>query len=208
MPPVRTAPARPVGEPLSAALAATPVESGERRSLSKAVYAVATQERAVTLAQPCELILFPEMGSERDQRPSERIKLLFVCRTHAILSPMAEGLARAAYTRLNISVQSAGLTADPLDAEAVAVMGEIGIDIAPIEAVSVRDLDLAGFDIVVSLGMHRLGVGRHQMAVAWETPEFRRLRRPRPLARLRDVRDALSARVRGLGAVLTATNRA
>jgi hypothetical protein len=74
--------------------------------------------------------------------------------------------------------------------------------------VSVRDLDLAGFDIVVSLGMHRLGVGRHQMAVAWETPEFRRLRRPRPLARLRDVRDALSARIRGLGAVLTATNRA
>lgn len=121
---------------------------------------------------------------------------------------MADGLARADYTRLNISVQSAGLTAEPLDPEAVVVMAEIGIDIGGIPSTAVRGLDLDAFDIVVSLGMHKLGIGRHQMAVAWDIPKFQRLRQPRAAARLREVRNALSARVRGLGAVLTATNRA
>lgn len=148
------------------------------------------------------------MGAERDLRPGDRIKLLFVCPTHSILSPMADGLARADYTRLNISVQSAGVAAEPLDPEAVVVMAEIGIDIGSLQSTSVRELDLDAFDIVVSLGMHKLGIGRHQMAIAWDIPKFQRLRQPRAAARLREVRNALSARVRGLGAVLTATNRA
>jgi protein-tyrosine-phosphatase len=148
------------------------------------------------------------MGAERDLRPSAKIKLLFVCPTHSILSPMADGLARADYTRLNIAVQSAGLSAQPLDAAAISVMAEIGIDIGDIVPTSVRDLDLDSFDIVVSLGMHKLGIGRHQMAIAWDIPKFQRLRQPGASAKLSQVRNALSARIRGLGAVLTATSRA
>lgn len=159
------------------------------------------------------LIPFP-VGARRPHAgrgsapPPAPTSLLFVCRTHAVLSPMAEGLARSAYERFNISVRSAGLTVGPIDFRAVAVMAEIGVDIGETPVTSIRDLDLAAFDIVVSLGIHKLGLGRDQVAVAWDVPEFTRVTEQTAAPRLREVRDALSARVRALGAILTAANRA
>lgn len=202
------APAFPEFEAPASVRGRPPVGFDDGCSISAGAAKAAIQDSALSNARSCELIPFPGMGAERDLRPSDRIKLLFVCPTHSILSPMADGLARADYTRLNISVQSAGLTADPLDPEAVGVMAEIGIDIGGIPSTAVRGLHLDAFDIVVSLGMHKLGIGRHQMAIAWDIPKFQRLRQPRAAARLREVRNALSARIRGLGAVLTATHRA
>jgi hypothetical protein len=49
---------------------------------------------------------------------------------------------------------------------------------------------------------------QRQMAVAWDVPEFTRVIESMAWPRLRQVRDALSVRVRALGAILTATNRA
>jgi protein-tyrosine-phosphatase len=149
-------------------------------------------------------------GAVHEPKPQARdpIRLLFVCRTHAVLSPMAEGLAREAYKQLNISVESAGLSAIPVDWRAVEAMAEVGIDIGQTPATNVRHLDLASFEIVVSLGVHKLGVEHGQMAVAWDIPEFTRVTEATARARLRQVRDALSVRVRALGAILTATNRA
>lgn len=121
---------------------------------------------------------------------------------------MAEGLARSAYARLDVDVRSAGLTVGPIDYRAVAVLAEIGIDIAETPATSVRDLDLGAFDIVVSLGIHKLGLERRQTALAWDVPAFNRVAEPTAVSRLLEVRDALSARVHALGAVLTAANRA
>jgi protein-tyrosine-phosphatase len=149
-------------------------------------------------------------GAVHDPEPEslDPIRLLFVCRTHAVLGPMAEGLARDAYKRLNISVQSAGLSAIPVDRRAVEAMAEVGIDIGQTPATNVRDLDLGSFEIVVSLGVHKLGLEHGKMAVAWDIPEFTRVTEATGRLRLRQVRDALSARVRALGAILTATNRA
>lgn len=121
---------------------------------------------------------------------------------------MAEGLARAAYERLDIGVQSAGLTGGPVDRRAVAAMAELGIDIGRTPASSVRDLDLGSFEIVVSVGIHKLALEGRQLAIAWDIPEFTRVTERTALPRLRAVRDALSVRVRALGAVLTATSRA
>ena len=160
-----------------------------------------------------ELIAFPAGGrvphaAKGSERPPSPTSLLFVCRTHAVLSPMAEGLARSAYARLDVNVRSAGLTVGPIDYRAVAVLADIGIDIADTPVTSVRDLDLGAFDIVVSLGMHKLGLERHQTALAWDIPAFHRVAEPTALSRLREVRVALSARVHALGAVLAAANRA
>ena len=142
------------------------------------------------------------------RRSARRTRVLFVCRSHTVLSPMAGGLAREAYRRLEIDVRSAGLAARPVDPRAVLTMAEVGIDISHTIPTLVCDLDLAEFDVVVSLGMHKLGLARQQTAVAWDVPEFTRVTDATALPRLRDLRAQLSARVHALGAMLTATHRA
>ena len=166
-------------------------------------------ERVVPFTRrEAKLIAFRGAVHEPKPQSLDPIRLLFVCRTPAVLSPMAEGLARESYKQLNISVQSAGLSAIPVDRRAVEAMAEVGIDIGQTPATNVRDLDLGSFEIVVSLGVHKLGLEHGKMAVAWDIPEFTRVTEATGRLRLRQVRDALSARVRALGAILTATNRA
>ena len=155
-----------------------------------------------------ELIAFRAADRQPKPHSLDPIRLLFVCRTHAVLSPMAEGLARDAYRLLNIAVRSAGLSPVGVDPRAVAAMAELDVDIAATPPTAVRDLVLGSFEIVVSLGVHKLGVDHHQMAVAWDVPEFTRVTEASAGLRLRQVRDALSVRVRALGAILTATSRA
>lgn len=121
---------------------------------------------------------------------------------------MAEGLALAAYKRLEIDVRSAGLAARRVDPRAVSTMAEVGIDISQTIPTLVSDLDLIDFDVVVSLGMHKLGLARKQIAVAWDVPEFTRVTDATALPRLRDLRAQLSGRVSALAAILTATHRA
>lgn len=151
---------------------------------------------------------FPWIGGAEEPQPRPRSKLLFACRTHSVLSPMAEGLARAAFARLDISVHSAGLTPLPLDPRVNGVMSEIGLDIDDVVSTSVRELDLASFEFVVSLGIHKLGLSRDQFAVMWAIPEFERVTARDPVRRLRAARDALSVRIQVLEAVLAANHRA
>jgi arsenate reductase len=121
---------------------------------------------------------------------------------------MAEGLARAAFARLDISVHSAGLSPRPLDPRVIGVMSEIGLDIDDVISTSVRELELASFAFVVSLGIHKLGLSRDQVAVMWAIPEFERIMDQDPMRRLRAIRDTLSMRIQALGAVLAANHRA
>lgn len=205
---------RLAGEP---AARGAPIIGGPRHGLSAmsgcAEFTPSARCALPSIHREAELIPFPRpagfpFADEEAVRPAPRTTVLFVCRTHAVLSPMAEGLARAAYERLEISVQSAGLTAGPIDRRAVAAMAEIGIDISQTPASSVRDLDLGSFEIVVSVGIHKLGLEGRQLAIAWDVPEFTRVTERTALPRMRAVRDALAVRVRALGAILTATSRA
>jgi protein-tyrosine-phosphatase len=121
---------------------------------------------------------------------------------------MAEGLARAAFARLDISVHSAGLSPRPLDPRVIGVMSEVGLGIHDVVSTPVGGLDLASFQFVVSLGIHKLALSRDQVAVTWAIPEFEHIADRDPMRRLRTIRDALSARIQALGAVLAANHRA
>ncbi len=76
--------------------------------------------------------------------------VLFACSMNAIRSPMAAALMRQIHGK-SIFVDSVGVRAAPVDPFAVAVMAEIGIDIAPHEPKSFEDLDDTSFDLVVTL---------------------------------------------------------
>ena len=121
---------------------------------------------------------------------------------------MAESLAQSAFARLDISVHSAGLSPRPLDPRVIGVMSEIGLDMDDIVSTPVHELDLASFQVVVSLGIHKLGLSRDQVALMWAFPEFERLTDQDPMRRLRALRDKLSVRIQALGVVLAADHRA
>ncbi len=86
-------------------------------------------------------------------RPSS---VLFCCDHNATRSPMAEGMMKAFYGR-EVYVQSVGVKSDlEIDGFTIAVMAEMGVDLAQhrsrsFEELSQRGEDISGFDLVVAL---------------------------------------------------------
>lgn len=76
--------------------------------------------------------------------------VLFACTFNSIRSPMAAALMKHLHGR-NIFVDSAGVRAEPVDAFAVAVMEEMGIDISGHRSKTFDELEDTSFDLVVSL---------------------------------------------------------
>ena len=86
----------------------------------------------------------------RTQRP---LAVLFACGLNSVRSPMAAGLFAQMFGR-SIYVGSAGVRKGELDPFAVAVMAEIGVDIARHKPVTFEELDEwegLNFDLIVSL---------------------------------------------------------
>jgi protein-tyrosine-phosphatase len=195
-----TSPAQNPTSLRSALDVATGCASGQTGSASYA-------EQKIPILRWCEY--GPPTGpSEQRRLSSAPTRVLFVCQSHTLAGPMAEGLARHAFRALAIRVHSAGVRGGRPHACAVAALSEIGIGINAVATTSVEDLALERFDLVVSLGLPKLEVARHQMAVSWMEPIWRERMRAPDLVRARCVRDALRQRVHALGAILSATNRA
>ena len=76
--------------------------------------------------------------------------VLFCCTLNALRSPMAEAMLKHLHGR-RIFVDSVGVRAGALDEFAIAVMDEIGIDIAKHKPKSFDDLEDDSFDLIVSL---------------------------------------------------------
>lgn len=76
--------------------------------------------------------------------------VLFACTLNSIRSPMAAALMRQLHGK-SVFVNSAGVRTAPVDPFTVAVMAEIGIDLAAHQAKSFDDLDDTFFDLVISL---------------------------------------------------------
>ncbi len=76
--------------------------------------------------------------------------VLFACNYNAIRSPMAEALLKELHGR-RIYVDSVGVREAAIDPFAVAVMAEIGLDLARHRAKSFATLEDTSYDLVISL---------------------------------------------------------
>lgn len=82
--------------------------------------------------------------------PPSITSVLFACTHNAIRSPMAEALMKHLHGR-RIYVDSAGVREGELDPFAVAVLAEIGVDLARHRAKTFDQLQDTSFDLVISL---------------------------------------------------------
>ena len=80
----------------------------------------------------------------------EKLKLLFLCTGNSCRSQMAEGFTRALRGD-EIEVYSAGISAHGLNARAVQVMAEAGVDISGQKSKTVAELPDVQFDYVVTV---------------------------------------------------------
>jgi protein-tyrosine-phosphatase len=76
--------------------------------------------------------------------------VLFACTLNSVRSPMAAALMRHLHGR-QVFVDSVGVRAAEIDPFAVAVMDEIGIDIAGHQAKTFDELEDTSFDLAISL---------------------------------------------------------
>jgi protein-tyrosine-phosphatase len=132
--------------------------------------------------------------------------VLFACGMNAVRSPMAAALFQQLFGK-TVPVGSAGVQKGELDPFAVAVMAEIGIDIARHRPKTFEELDeLEGlnFDLIVTLSPpahHKALELTRRLGAAveyWPTadPTATEGNREQRLAAYREVRDQLMARLR------------
>jgi protein-tyrosine-phosphatase len=140
------------------------------------------------------------------ERPSRPRAVLFACGMNAVRSPMAAALLQQ-MLGAEIDVESAGVQKGDLDPFAVAVMEEIGIDIArhkPTTFEELDDLEGLNFDLIVTLSppAHHKALELTRRIAAeveyWPTldPTGVEGNREQRLNAYREVRDQLIARIR------------
>lgn len=124
-------------------------------------------------------------------------KVMFVCRKNSCRSQMAEGFART-LGEGKIAVTSSGLEASQVNATAIEVMSEIGIDISSQTSDALSDFKAEDYDAVVSLC--GCGVNLPQDWVMRQIFQDWQLDDPadQPLETFRRVRDEVKERVEKL----------
>ena len=138
--------------------------------------------------------------------PARPQAVLFACGLNSVRSPMAAGIFRELFGK-SIYVGSAGVQRGELDPFAVAVMAELGIDIARHKPHTFEELDeLEGlnFDLIVTLSprAHHKALELTRTLAAeveyWPThdPTAAEGSREQRLEAYREVRDTLMARIR------------
>jgi protein-tyrosine-phosphatase len=129
--------------------------------------------------------------------------VLFACDMNAIRSPMASAILRH-LTGKRIYVRSAGVRRGEADPFAIAIMDEIGIDIAKHRPVTIEELEDTTFDLIVTLtpeAHHKALELTRTMAVEveyWPTmdPSAAAGNREQILSAYRAVRDQLFERIK------------
>ena len=101
------------------------------------------------------LILFFQIYSlmRMEQRPMDKLKVLFLCTGNSCRSQMAEGWARKLKGE-SIDAYSAGIEPHGMNARAVQVMTEAGVDISGQRSKHVNELASIPFNYVVTVCDH------------------------------------------------------
>ena len=103
--------------------------------------------------------------------------LLFVCNLNAVRSVLAEYMTNRWYGN-EVNAQSCGVIAGSPDGYAASVGLEHGIDITAHESRYLSDLDVTGFDEIISFSpdaaneVARLDVPAHITTALWEVSDF------------------------------------
>jgi protein-tyrosine-phosphatase len=143
---------------------------------------------------------------EEGPRSTRPQAVLFACGLNSVRSPMAAGLFRQMMGRTTY-VTSAGVRKDELDPFAVAVLDEIGIDIAKHRPMTFEELDDwegLNFDLIVTLSpeAHHKALELTRTAAVeveyWPTPDPTASEgtREQRLSAYREVRDQLTERIK------------
>ena len=134
-------------------------------------------------------------------RATTEPRVLFVCVRNGGKSQMAAGLLRQSADRhgLDVQVSSAGTRAgDALNAQSVASLAEVGVDISSARTHQLTDDDVRDADLVVVLGSEaRVEPVDGTPVEVWETDEPS-TRGIEGVDRMRLVRDDIAARVEAL----------
>lgn len=127
--------------------------------------------------------------------------ILFLCVANSARSQMAEGLARRLLGPGH-RIESAGSAPSKVNPWAIAVMREIGIDIASQRSKSVDAIDLAGIDLIVTLCAEEVCpiVTTPVRRLHWPIPDPASASDDQAPARFRAARDAIKARLKTLAA--------
>ena len=137
--------------------------------------------------------------------------VLFCCTMNSVRSPMAEAILKQLHGQ-RVFVDSVGVRAHEIDGFVIAVMDEIGIDLAKHKSKTFDDLEDESFDLIISLSpeaQHKAVEMTRTMACDvefWNTmdPSIVEGSREERLEAYRQVRDGLMKRIRqrfpGLGA--------
>ena len=146
------------------------------------------------------------MSMAAPPRGSKPQAVLFACGLNSVRSPMAAGLFRQ-LIGVATYVNSAGVRKDELDPFAVAVLEEIGIDIAKHRPMTFEDLDECeglNFDLIVTLApeAHHKALELTRTAAVeveyWPTPDPTAVEgsREQRLEAYREVREHLAQRIK------------
>ena len=138
-------------------------------------------------------------------------RVLILCTGNSARSQMAEGLLRA-FGGDSVEVFSAGTNPSSVRLEAIAVMSEIGIDLAGHRSKHVREFDGQHFDYVVTVCDNAnescpIFPGNTER-IHWSFPDPAASEgsETERLAAFRRVRDALAERIRDLSSRLGSAN--
>ena len=155
----------------------------------------------------------PGLAEPSDRAPDNVSSVLFACTMNSVRSPMGEGILKH-LARNTLYVESAGVRSGEPDGFMVAVMDEIGIDVAEHTPQTIVDLYDSSFDVVITLSPeahHQALEMTRTMAVDvvyWPTldPTVIEGSREQRLDAYRSCRDGLFSKIKayfGLGGGLT-----
>ncbi len=127
-------------------------------------------------------------------------RLLFLCVANSARSQMAEALARHLYGD-RVTVQSAGSAPTRVNPNAIAVLAELGIDATNHTSKLVDDIAPDSIDLVITLCAEEVCPvysGRVER-LHWPLPDPAGAPPDQALARFREVRETLRARLEAFG---------
>jgi arsenate reductase (thioredoxin) len=131
---------------------------------------------------------------------NKKTRLLFLCVANSARSQMAEGLARRLFGE-RVTVQSAGSAPTRVNPNAIAALAEVGIDASGHTSKLVDDIAPDSIDLVITLCAEEVCPvypGRVER-LHWPLPDPAGAPPEQAMARFREVRDMLRAKLEAFG---------